>query len=172
MKTYFKKQNPKLIIYRKYINFDLNSEIYYQMTRVWKLFKILVSKSWIFLLHWRQNMFVQIKRLPWKNSCKKLSWLDQNKEIIFLKDKTISNRNAYFKQRNIRINILRKTRNSIIQTLRLVKQLTIKSFGKPWRISFPISQTISNNYSSRKWYGNFWQSENRRYFYWILRYWL
>ena len=35
-----------------------------------------------------------------------------------------------------------KLENSVIQTLRLVRQLTMKIFGKPWGISVPTSQTI------------------------------
>ena len=42
----------------------------------------------------------------------------QNK---FSKNRTESNKKVYCKQRNISVNILCKTKNSIIQTLRLVK---------------------------------------------------
>ena len=86
LKSYFKKQNPKLIVYRKCENYDnlfeknfyLNSVIYYQMKRIWKVFKVLLSKFWIILLHWIQNMFNQMKRLSLIKNYKKASKLRNN----------------------------------------------------------------------------------------------
>ena len=117
------------------------------MTRVWKVFKILVSRSWIFSLQWRQNMFVQIKRLSWKKSNKKLSRLDQNNEINFYKtelkviERHISNKEIFVLTSCVKLEgSVSKAANN-----------KIKSFGKPWRISFPISQ---NNFETITWKWN------------------
>ena len=85
----------------------------------------------------------------------------------FLKDRTENNKEAYCKQRNTYVNNLRKTKKQYYWNLEVSKVAGNKKF---WKTVKNLFSDKSNNYSCWKWYGNFWRSENSRYFHWIFWY--
>ena len=103
LKTYFKRQNPKLIGYRKCKNFNLNSEIYtidkslkdfpHSCLRILHSFAPLKTKS-VRASNTLQQAIMTRSKL-------------RNESLI---DETESCRKSYCKQRNIFVNILRKTK--------------------------------------------------------------
>lgn len=103
LKTYFKRQNPKLIGYRKCKNFNLNSEIY-TIDKSLKDF----PHSCLRILH--SFAPLKTKSVRASNTLQKAIMTRSKLRNESLIDETESCRKSYCKQRNIFVNILRKTK--------------------------------------------------------------
>ena len=139
MRTYFKKQGPKVITYRDYRNFS-NEDFRYHLINELSKDNIDISKLDVFIETFLnilnkkapiKKRHIRANQAPFMNKKLQKAFMTRSRlRNNFLKDKTMENKVAYNRQRNYCVNLVRKEKKSYYGNLDTNKITDNKTFWK------------------------------------------
>ena len=139
MRTYFKKQETKIISYRDYKNFS-NNDFRYDLINELSKNNIEISKldgfvdTFLNILNKKapvKKRHIRANQAPFMNKNLQKAFMTRSRlRNNFLKHKTMENKEAYNRQRNYCVNLVRKEKKTYYGNLDTKKITDNKTFWK------------------------------------------